>query len=82
MTMPIMLPSMLLSGFLFPVASMPLFLQVIGSFLPLTYYLFILRSVVIKGAGINLLLPQIAALSGLAVILLAIAARRFRKTLD
>ena len=82
MTMPIMLPSMLLSGFLFPVASMPLFLQAIGSFLPLTYYLFILRSVVIKGAGINLLLPQIAALSGLAVILLAIAARRFRKTLD
>ena len=82
MTMPIMLPSMLLSGFLFPVASMPFFLQAIGSFLPLTYYLFILRSVVIKGAGINLLLPQIAALSGLAVILLAIAARRFRKTLD
>jgi ABC-2 type transport system permease protein len=82
LTMPIMLPSMLLSGFLFPVASLPLFLQMIGKLLPLTYYLFILRSVIIKGAGIDLLIPQVAALSALAVVLVAIAALRFRKTLD
>lgn len=82
MTMPIMLPSMMLSGFLFPISALPLFLRVVGDFLPLTYFLFILRTVIIKGAGINLLLPQIAALTTLAVILLGIAAMRFRKTLD
>lgn len=82
MALPIMLPSMLLSGFLFPVASMPMFLQAVGKLLPLTYFIYILRSVVIKGVGINLLLPQIGALAALAVILLAIASLRFRKTLD
>jgi drug efflux transport system permease protein len=82
LTMPIMLPSMLLSGFLFPVASLPAFLQMIGKLLPLTYYLFILRSVIIKGAGIDLLIPQVVALSALAIILIAVAALRFRKTLD
>jgi ABC-2 type transport system permease protein len=82
MTMPIMLPSMMLSGFLFPVTSLPLFLQVIGNLLPLTYFLFIVRSIVIKGAGIELMIPQILALTGLAIVLLGIAAMRFRKTLD
>ena len=82
MTMPIMLPSMLLSGFLFPVSSMPVVLQWVGNLLPLTYYMYILRSVVIKGVGMNLLIPQIAALAALAVVLLGIAALRFRKTLD
>jgi ABC-2 type transport system permease protein len=82
MTMPIMLPSMMLSGFLFPISSMPFILRLIGDFLPLTYYLFILRSVVIKGVGINLLLPQILALTTLAAVLLSIAALRFHKTLD
>jgi ABC-2 type transport system permease protein len=82
MTMPIMLPSMMLSGFLFPIASLPVFLQVVGDFLPLTYFLFILRTVIIKGAGINLLWPQIGALTALALVLLGVAAMRFRKTLD
>ena len=82
MTMPIMLPSMMLSGFLFPISSMPFILRLIGDFLPLTYYLFILRSVVIKGVGLDLLLPQIFALTALAAVLLSIAALRFHKTLD
>ncbi len=82
MALPIMLPSMLLSGFLFPVAAMPVFLQLIGKLLPLTYFIEILRAVVIKGAGVNLLLPQIGALVLLALFLLAIAGLRFRKTLD
>ena len=82
MALPIMLPSMLLSGFLFPVAAMPVFLQMVGKILPLTYFIYILRGVVIKGAGINLLMPQIIALVILAVGLLAAASLRFRKTLD
>jgi ABC-2 type transport system permease protein len=82
MVMPIMLPSMMLSGFFFPIAALPAVLQTISSFLPLTYFLFIVRSVVVKGAGLELLLPQVAALSAFAIVLMTIAALRFRKTLD
>ena len=82
MTMPIMLPSMMLSGFIFPISSLPVFLQAIGYMLPLTYFIFILRSLVIKGAGLELLLPQTFTLIAFAVVLLSLAALRFRKSLD
>jgi len=82
MVMPIMLPSMMLSGFFFPIAAMPAALQAVSSLLPLTYFLFIVRSVVIKGAGLELLIPQVIALSTFALILLGLAALRFSKTLD
>jgi ABC-2 type transport system permease protein len=82
MTMPIMLPSFMLSGFLFPVSSLPVFLQMIGNLLPLTYFIFILRSVVVKGAGLDLIMPQVFALSAFAFVLLVLAAMRFRKSLD
>ena len=82
MTMPIMLPSFMLSGFIFPLASLPPFLQAVGSLLPLTYFLVILRSIVIKGVGIELLIPQTVTLGVFAVVLLGLAALRFRKTLD
>ena len=82
MTLPIMLPSMMLSGFLFPVAALPVALQIIGRFLPLTYFIFILRSLVIKGVGLDLLYPQVIALGLFAIVLLLVAALRFRKTLD
>src|SRR5512135_2914292 len=48
MTMPIMLPSMMLSGVFFPMSSLPVFLQMIGNLLPLTYFVIILRSILIK----------------------------------
>ncbi|HEY3343231.1 MAG TPA: ABC transporter permease [Anaerolineae bacterium] len=82
MTMPIMLPSMMLSGFFFPIAALPAALQVISQFLPLTYFLIIVRAVVVKGATFDLLLPQILALSAFAVVLLGFAMTRFRKSLD
>ena len=82
MTMPIMLPSMMLSGFIFPMASLPLFLQGVGYMLPLTYFIIILRSLVIKGAGLDLLLPQTFVLIGFSIVLLSLAALRFKKSLD
>jgi ABC-2 type transport system permease protein len=82
MTMPIMLPSMLLSGVFFPTSSLPVFLQAIGNLLPLTYFVIILRSIVIKGVGLNMLMPQVIALAVFAILLLGLAARRFQKTLD
>lgn len=82
MTMPILLPSFMLSGFIFPIASLPAVLQGVGYMLPLTYFIFIVRSLVIKGAGLELLLPQTFTLMAFAVGLLALAAWRFRKSLD
>ncbi len=82
MTMPIMLPSMLLSGVFFPMSSLPVFLQMIGNLLPLTYFVYILRSILIKGVGLNMIMPQVIALTIFAILLLGLAARRFQKTLD
>jgi ABC-2 type transport system permease protein len=82
MTMPIMLPSMLLSGVFFPTSSLPVFLQMVGNLLPLTYFVYILRSIVIKGVGLNMIMPQVIALTIFAILLLGLAARRFQKTLD
>ena len=82
MTMPIMLPSMLLSGFIFPIATLPPFLQFVGGLFPLTYFIYILRGVVIKGVGLESIVPQTIALAFFAVLLLGLASLRFRKTLD
>jgi ABC-2 type transport system permease protein len=82
MVMPIMLPTFLLSGFLFPISTLPPVLQIISRFIPVTYFLVIVRSIVIKGAGLNLLFPQVIALTIFSAVLMAIAALRFHKTLD
>lgn len=82
MTMPIMLPSMMLSGFIFPISSLPVILQAVGYMFPLTYYIIMMRSIVIKGAGLSLLMPQVLVLTAFAIGLLGLAAWRFRKTLD
>jgi ABC-2 type transport system permease protein len=82
MILPIALPSMMLSGFLFPVSALPQALQFVSNLLPLTYAIFILRSVVIKGVGIEVLWPPVLALAALAVVLIGAAVLRFRKSLD
>jgi ABC-2 type transport system permease protein len=82
MSMPILLPAMMLSGFIFPIASLPVFLQLVGEIFPLTYFIYILRSIVIKGVGIQMIIPQIIALSAFAVFFLGVAALRFNKKLD
>ena len=82
MTMPIMLPAMMLSGFIFPVASLPVFLQFVGNLFPLTPFIYMLRSIVIKGVGIQMIVPQILALIVFAILFLGAAALRFSKKLD
>ncbi len=54
----------------------------IGNLLPLTYFVTILRSILIKGVGLDMILPQVIALTVFAFLLLGLAARRFQKTLD
>jgi ABC-2 type transport system permease protein len=82
MVMPILLPSMMLSGFFFPIAALPPALQLVSRFLPLTYFLTIVRSVVIKGAGLEVLMPEVLALIAFSIVFLTLAALRFHKTLD
>lgn len=82
MTMLIILPSVLLSGFVFPRESMPKIIYILGYFLPLTFFLQILRGIILKGLGFWQLWPQICPLTIFAVVIIALASLRFRKRLD
>jgi ABC-2 type transport system permease protein len=82
MSMMFFLPNMLLSGFLFPYAGMPEWARVIGEFLPLTHFLRIVRSIMLKGSTIADMQFDTAALAGLMLLAMAVAVTRFRRTLD
>jgi ABC-2 type transport system permease protein len=75
-------PAFTLSGFAFPITSMPKAMQMITYVDPLRYFLVILRGTFLKGVGLAVLLPQMLALGGLTTILLAISVSRFRKSID
>ncbi len=77
-----LLPMVLLSGFIFPIANMPRALQVITYALPLRYFLEIVRGIFLRGAGPGLLWVQALPLLGLGTILLTAAVWRFRKNLE
>jgi ABC-2 type transport system permease protein len=76
------LPNILLSGFVFPFAGMPVWAQWIGECLPLTHYLRIVRSIMLKGSSVADLHYDAAALFGLMLFAMTIAILRFRRTLD
>jgi ABC-2 type transport system permease protein len=73
---------MLLSGFLFPFAGMPVWAQKIAEFLPLTHFVRIARSIMLKGSTLVDLQYDTLALLGLMLTAMAIAVTRFRRTLD
>lgn len=77
-----MLPTVFLSGFFFPLAAMPPFLRAISYAVPLRYFLIIIRSVLLKGTGAASLQDEILALAAFGLVLMTIAALRFRKRLD
>jgi ABC-2 type transport system permease protein len=74
-----LMPSMLLSGFIFPRETLPTVLQWVSDVLPLTYFLVIVRGILIKGVGFEYLWPQILALTALGLIVFGIAVARFQK---
>jgi ABC-2 type transport system permease protein len=73
------MPAMLLSGFLFPIANMPWWLQGISALFPARYYLTTLRGILLKGNGLDVLAPQVLALIGFAAAVLAFAVGKFRR---
>ena len=82
MTIMFFLPNILLSGFLFPFAGMPVWARYIGEALPLTHYLRIVRSIMLKGSSVGDLRYDAVALFLLMLIAMTIAVTRFRRTLD
>ncbi len=77
-----LLPNVLLSGFMFPREGMPPFAREIGLALPLTYYLEILRGIILKGVGLAELWPQSLMLVVFAALFFSFATLRFQKQLE
>jgi ABC-2 type transport system permease protein len=75
----VLLPTLLLSGFMFPRETMPWIVQQIGLLIPLTYYLQILRGIILKGVGIGVLWTSTVPLAILSLAVFSLASRRFQK---
>ncbi|MCA9988620.1 MAG: ABC transporter permease, partial [Anaerolineales bacterium] len=82
MTMFTLLPSIFLSGFIYPLAAMPAILQAVSYVIPLRYFLVVVRGIIIKGAGLEALGNEVFALTIFGLIIMGAAATRFRKRLD
>jgi ABC-2 type transport system permease protein len=82
MTMFFFLPSMLLSGFMFPYRGMPEWAQVLGEAIPLTHFLRIVRGILLKGSGFAEIWPSLWPLAIVLAVVSAIALKRYQRTLD
>lgn len=81
LTFALLLPSILLSGFVFPRETMPWLIRAIGELIPITHFLVILRGIFLKGVGMDVLWKPTLILCGFAVLFCGLAVWRFRKTL-
>jgi len=82
MTFFFFLPSILLSGFMFPFRGMPEWAQWLGSLLPLTHFLVLVRGIMLKGNGILQLWPQVWPILAFMLVVIAIGLRFYKRTLD
>jgi ABC-2 type transport system permease protein len=76
-----LMPMIYLSGFVFPIENMPAVIQPITLIMPLRYFLIVVRGIFLKGVGIDVLWPQVAALGAWGAVVLSLAVMRSRKTL-
>ncbi len=77
-----MLPAMLLSGFVFPLRSMPLPLQAVAQALPATHFLIVIRAIYLKGAAFAVYGPRVLALLAISLVLVGLSAKKFKKDLE
>jgi ABC-2 type transport system permease protein len=82
MAMGVMMPSIFLSGYVFPIASLPEPLQLLSKVIPATHYIRIARGIIIRGASFADLWPSVAALLVISTVLVAASARAFKKTIS
>jgi len=78
----VFMPSILLSGFMFPREAMPQLFYVMGYILPLTFYLEIVRGIILKGIGINYLMSQLFALTVFIIAVLTASIMKFQKKIS
>ncbi len=76
------LPSILLSGFMFPFRGMPVWAQQLGSLLPLTHFLRLVRGILLKGNGLAETLPHVWPIALFVIVVMAVGIKRYRQTLD
>ena len=76
------LPSLLLSGYMFPFRGMPGWAQDIGEMLPLTHFLRVVRGILLKGNGLSAIAPDLWPIALFLAVMLTIAVKRYRQTLD
>ena len=77
-----MLPTMLLSGFIFPIESMPQVLQVVSNIVPARWFVFVARSIMLKGVGLEYLWRETLILMAMALVLLTMSTRSFHERLE
>ncbi len=82
MTMGTMLPTIFLSGFFFPLEAMPAWLRAVSYAIPARYALEIMRGIILKGVGLEILIEQVIAVIIFGVVIMVLAALRFRRRLD
>lgn len=78
----VLLPSILLSGFMFPFAGMPRLAQIIAEVLPLTHFIRLVHGVIIRGANLQEMMSELVILGGFIIVFMVLAVRRFSKRLD
>jgi ABC-2 type transport system permease protein len=75
------MPSIFLSGFFFPIEAIPRFLQVLSYLIPAKYGLIIVRSIILKGVGLEILSEQVVAILIFTAFIVTLASSRFKKKL-
>jgi ABC-2 type transport system permease protein len=77
-----MLPSLLLSGFFYPIENMPPALQLVTYAVPARYFLVVIRGIFLKGVGLAVLWPELLFLTGFALLMLVLSSAKFHKRLE
>ena len=80
--MGLMMPSMILSGFIFPLASMPTVLQYLGHAIPATYFIEILKGIMLRGVGLHFVMFEVAVLLGMTTVFLLLTWKNFKIRLE
>jgi ABC-2 type transport system permease protein len=80
--MGLLLPVMLLSGFIFPISSMPNILQIISNIIPATWYIIILKGIMLKGVGITLVWKETLILLGMTVFFIVLSIKKYKIRLE
>ncbi len=80
--MVLLMPSIMLSGMLYPVENMPLALQAIAEIIPAKWFLTAMRKLMIMGVGLDMVIPELVVLSGMTLLLLGVALKKFKERLE